>query len=127
MLTNRVLLVTDQRLGFVLEAAGLDGAVHATLLGRVLFPPPATASGVGAWLHWPRAWRAANRLVALIIQRVVGHVVRPNVVPDLFVGPIRERAQLHQATVVIIQLDLADVRARRPLITPQSSHPGVET
>src|SRR5688572_30694771 len=47
-----LLAVSDEDFKFVLEAAGLDGAVHAALLGRArAFPPPPARAWVLSWLH----------------------------------------------------------------------------
>src|SRR5437868_12629229 len=44
--TRLALGVIDQHLDLVLEAARFDHAVHAALLGAVLFPPPAAGARV---------------------------------------------------------------------------------
>src|SRR5690349_21133300 len=79
------LAVIDQHLDLVLEAARFDHAMHAALLRPILLPPPAAGAGIGARLDRPRARRATNALVALVVQRVVRHVVVADVVPDLLV------------------------------------------
>ena len=43
-------------------------------------------------------------------------VVLADVVPDLVLLPLGERVQLDDRAVVVVDLDLADVRARRPLV-----------
>ena len=74
----------------------------------------------------PRARRAADRRVALVVERVVGHVVLAHVVPDLVLRPFGERVELDDRAVVVVDLDLADVGARRPLVAAQAGDPGVE-
>src|SRR6266498_3134194 len=110
----------------VLEAAGLDRAVDAALLRGVRLPPPAAGAVGLAGTNRARARCAADRCVALVVERVVGHVVLAHVVPDLVLRPLGEWVQLHDRAVVVIDLDLADVRARRPLVAPKPSDPGVE-
>src|SRR4051812_16703890 len=58
-------LLAQQRVQLVLEAARLDGAVDAALLGRVRLPPPASVARRLARADGPGAGRAADRGVAL--------------------------------------------------------------
>src|SRR5436190_3497255 len=120
---RRLLLVrvgfSQDSFEFVLEAAGLDGAVHAALLGRVDFPPPAPAARIGAQGDRSGARRAGDRAVALGVERVHGHVVRLDVVLHLFFGPVGQRVDLHQPAVVVVDLHLTDVGAAGPLIAAQ--------
>src|SRR4051794_1542749 len=110
-------LGAEDRVELVLEAAGLDRAVDAALLRRVRLPPP-TAGAVGlAGVDRPGARLAADRRVALVVERVVRDALAADVVPDLLLRPLRERVQLHDRAVVVVDLDLADVRAGRPLVT----------
>src|SRR5262245_21266110 len=98
----------NQHLQSVLEPTGLDVAVHPALLGRVLLPPPATRARVLAGSGAPGAWRASDAGVALVVQRVAWHLVGSEVVPNLFVSPIRQRVELRDSTVLVVQLDLSD-------------------
>src|SRR5882724_6848373 len=111
----------------VLEAAGLDRAVDAALLGCVRFPPPAPGTIGLAGANRPRARCAADRRIALVVQRVVRHLVLAHVVPDLVLRPLGERVELHDRAVVVVDLDLADVRPRRPLVAAKSCDPGIES
>src|SRR5205814_481537 len=119
-------VVSDQRVQLVLESAALDRAVDAALLGRARLPPPAARPARGARLDRARAGCAADRRVAAVVQRVVRHVALADVVPDLVLGPLGERVQLHDRAVVVVDLDLADVRAARPLVAAQAGDPCVE-
>src|SRR5919197_4480152 len=102
----------SQDLELVLEGAGLDDAVHAALLGRApAFPPPAPGARIGARFDGPRARGATNALIALVVKWVVRHIVGAHVLPDFFLGPIGQGAHLDDPAVVVIQLDLANVRA----------------
>ena len=49
-----------------------------------------------------------------------------DVVPDLVFGPLGKRVELDDRAVVVVDLDLADVAARRPLVAAQPGDPGVE-
>src|SRR5581483_10588041 len=85
------LVLADERAQLVLEPAGLDRAVDAALLRRALLPPPAPGAQVLARRRRPGAGRAADRGVALRVQRVHGQVVLAHVVPHLVLGPLGER------------------------------------
>src|SRR5437763_6422747 len=89
--------VAKDHLQLVLEATGLDGAVHPALLGRIGLPPPAARPPVLPRRDRSRAGGAADALVPLIVERVIGHVVRPHVVPDLLFRPVGQRVDLDDA------------------------------
>src|SRR5438132_7727755 len=93
-------IVSEDRVQLVLEAAGLDRAVDAALLRRVLLPPPAAGAVGLAGLDRACARRAADRRVALVVERVIRHVVLAHVVPDLVLRPLGERVELHDRAVV---------------------------
>src|SRR5579859_87551 len=119
--------MSHEHLEFVLETTGLHRAVHAALLGAVLLPPPAPGARVRAGFHRSGARRAADALIPLVVQRVRRHIVVADVVPHFLVGPVGERIDFDQAAMIVVQLDLADVRARRPLVAPQTGDPRVES
>src|ERR1700716_1299714 len=119
-------VLAENRLQLMLEAAVLDRAVHTALLRRTRLPPPAAGAVVLALADRARARCAADRRVALRVQPVHRHVVLAQVGPDLALRPLRERVQLHDRAVVVIDLDLADVRSRRPLIAAQAGYPRIE-
>src|SRR5207244_10945028 len=106
----------------VLEAAGLDRALDAALLGRVLLPPPAAGARILAGGGRTGAGDAADRGVALVVEGVVRHVVGPAVVPDLLVLPAGQRVALQDAAVIVVDLDLADVRAAGSLGAGPAGH-----
>src|SRR5215472_13941724 len=116
----------DQDFYLVLEAAGLDDAVHAALLRTVLLPPPPSRARVFARLHRSCARCTADTEIALVIQRVVRHVVGAHIVPHFFLGPVGQRIDFDDPAVVVIQLDLADIGAGGPLIAPQTGDPAVQ-
>src|SRR5690348_7748415 len=99
--------------------------MHAALLGRILLPPPTAGPGVLARLHGTGARRAAHADVAFFVERVAGYAVDPDVVPDLVGRPIGQGVEFDNGAVVVVQLDLADVDARGPLIAAQAGDPGV--
>src|SRR6476660_2191757 len=125
--TALVIVISDQRVQLVLEPAGLDRAVNAALLGRVRLPPPAPVAARLARPDRAGAGRAADRGVPALVERMRGHAVRARVLPDLVLRPLGERVQLHDRAVVVVDLDLADVAARRPLIATKPRDPCVET
>src|SRR5581483_11351153 len=118
--------VTEERVQLVLEAATLDRAVDPALLRCVRLPPPAACARRLVGRDRARARRAADRLVAAVVERVVRDVALAHVVPDLLLRPLGERVELHDRAVVVIDLDLADVRARRPLVPAEAGDPRVE-
>src|SRR5579885_2931624 len=107
----------------MLEAAGFDRAVHPAFLRRTGFPPPPAGAGVLAFANGARARSASNRLVALVVEGVIGNVVGADVIPDLVFGPIRQRRELHDSAVVVVNFDLPDIGTRRPLIAPKPRYP----
>src|SRR3981189_2630882 len=102
-----MLVLAENRVELVLEAAGLDRAVDPALLGSVDFPPPPAGAQLLARRDSACARSAADRRVAVVVQGVVGNVALPDVLPDLFLGPFRERVQLHDRSGVVIELALA--------------------
>src|SRR5438270_2367707 len=106
-------LGVDHRLQLVLEGAGLDRAVDAALLGRVGLPPPAAGARVLARLRGPRAGGAADAGVPLGVEWMDGDVVGLVVLLDLVERPVGQRADLGEAAVIVIDLELADVGPAR--------------
>src|SRR5699024_5854131 len=116
----------EDRLRLVLEAAGLDRAVDSALLGGVVLPPPASGAVVLARLDGPGARGAAEAGVALAVERVDRYPVVLDVGLDLVPLPVGERVDLHDAFVVVVQLDLLDRRTRGPLVAAQTGEPCVQ-
>src|SRR4051794_36117839 len=82
-------------------------------------PAPLTAgAGEGAGC-------TADRVVALVVQGVVGQVVLRDVVPDVLVRPLHERVELPDAAL-LVALDVLRVRARRRLLAPDPRDPRVD-
>src|SRR6266850_2529385 len=74
-------------------------------------------------LHRRRTRHATDRRIALIMKRVIGHVVLCNVVPDITRRPRGQRIDLDE-TKSLIPLDKTRARARRRLITANGGNPG---
>src|SRR5207302_8014462 len=87
------------------------------------FPPPAPRARVLAGDDRAGARRAADRAVALIVERVVGNAVRVHVFPHLAFAPCRERIELLQA-VRGVELALGEPRARRGVLAALPGDPG---
>src|SRR5262249_14116606 len=121
-----VLVLAEDRVQLVLEPAGLDGAMDAALLGRVRLPPPPPGARGLARPDRARARCAADRRVALRVERVQRNLPLPHVVPDLLLAPLGERVELDDRSVVVVDLDLADVAACRPLVAAEARDPRVE-
>src|SRR4051812_2594391 len=97
-------ILAEQGVQFVLEAAALDGAVDPAFLRRVRLPPPAAGTARRARLDRARARRAADRGVALVVERVVRNIALAHVVPDLLLVPLRQRVELDDGAVVMVDL-----------------------
>src|SRR5213076_2793086 len=61
-----------------------------------LLPAPAAGALVVAGADRPGARPAANRLVALVEQRIVGNLVIEQVLPRVLARPVQERIDLVQ-------------------------------
>src|SRR5579864_1647401 len=53
-------------------------------------------------------------------------LVLAQITPHLTPRPLGERVELHDGAVVVVDLDLPDVRARRPLVAAQAGDPRLE-
>src|SRR5262245_14726291 len=110
----------------MLESASFNRAVHATLVRGTLFPPPASSAMVLPRLHRTSAGRAADAGVTQIIERMVRHVVRTDIIPHLIFSPVGQGVDLHNAAMVMVEFDFANVGAGGPLIATEPRHPGVK-
>src|ERR1700722_376226 len=90
-----------------------------TALGLLSPCPAALAPGA-----WPRARRATDRLVALVVQRVVGQVALVDPPPQVLVGPVGERVVLPQVAA-LVALDQLRLRACRPLLATDAGDPAL--
>src|SRR3954470_19045721 len=94
-----------------------SGHVEAAL-GLVAVGPAALAAAAGQ-----RARHAADRVVALVVQRVVGQRALGDPPPDVLVGPLGERVVLDQPAA-LVALDLLRVGARLGLVVaPDAADP----
>src|SRR5262249_44380479 len=89
-------------------ALGLLGACPASL---------APAAGL-------RAGSAADRLIALVVQWVVGQVTLVDPPPEILVGPVGERVVLPEPAGRVA-FDQLGVRARRALLAADAGDPGL--
>src|SRR5581483_1972116 len=89
-------------------------------------PPPAPVAASFACTDRARARRAADRGEPALVQRMRRYSALARVGPDLVLCPLRERIELHDGAVVVVDLDLADVGARGPLVAAQAGDPRVE-
>src|ERR1700728_481568 len=90
-----------------------------TALGLLSPCPAALAPGA-----WPRARRAADRLVALVVQRVVGQVTLVDTPPQVLVGPVGERVVLPQSAL-LVAFDQLRLRPRRALLAADAGDPAL--
>ena len=96
--------------------------MQAALLVLGALPPPAPGADVLARLDGARAGRAADRRIAAVMQRVVGHIVRTQVTPDLVVAPVSERIVLRQRVRLVVFLG-GELRARDRLRPAEPGDP----
>src|SRR5687767_14449802 len=69
-----------------------------------------------------RAGGAADRVVARVVQRVVGQVALVDALPDVALGPVDQRVVLPQAAG-LVALDELGARARRRLLAADAGDP----
>src|SRR5579875_1588402 len=119
-------LALENRLCLVLESACLDRAVHAALLRGVLLPPPSAGARILARTDRTRAGRTANAPVSPVIEWMVRDVMLPNVGEDLLFHPVSQGIDLNDAAVIMVELDLADIRSGCPLIAAEAGNPRIE-
>src|SRR4051812_20284188 len=94
-----------------------SGHVEAAL-GLVAVRPASLAAAAGQ-----RARHAADRVVALVVQRVVRQRPLGDPPPDVFVGPLGERVVLHEPAA-LVALGLLRVGARLGLVVaPDAADP----
>src|SRR5438067_9784849 len=67
----------------------------------------------------------ADRLVALVVERVVGQPALADVRPAVLVGPVGERVRLPEL-VLGVPAELRRVRAQRRLVAADAGDPGIE-
>src|ERR1700750_314022 len=89
-------------------------------LGLVGPGPAARASAAGLG-----ARRAADRRIALVVQRVVGQLAFEDPVPDVLLGPERERVVLLDPGALGVVLDQLGGRARVGLLAADAGDPRV--
>src|SRR3954471_22794029 len=69
--------------------------------------------------------RVADRVVAAVVQRVVGQPARADVLPAALLAPVGERARLPEL-VLLVPTELRCVGPRRGLVAAGAGAPGVE-
>src|SRR5687767_7819772 len=97
------------------------GRMEAALLGSLVFPPPAAGAEVFTHGDGPSAGLAADAGHELVVQRVVGHAVRGDVVPHVVPAPVGQGAELDAALVV--ELAEGHLAAVVALLATQPGHP----
>src|SRR5271166_762509 len=102
-----------------LMSGGIDGLYVDAALGLVRARPAALATRARL-----RARRAADRLVAAVVQRVVGEVALVDPAPQVLVAPVRERVVLPQAALAVA-FDQLGARTRRPLLATYAGDPAL--
>src|SRR6476659_8640279 len=108
------------RLALCSASASVEAALH--LAGAL----PAAGPLVSALLHRAGAGDAADRRESVVVQRVIGDAVPPDVTPDVAVRPVHERLHLHHAAA-LINLNLAGIFASCRLVAANPRDPGVHS
>src|SRR6266508_4123060 len=103
--------------------SALASAVEAAL--GLLGARPAASPGVLARGRLPGAVGAADRGIALIVERVVGDVVVADVVPDLLLGPVGKWVQLPEPEA-LVPAELRRLRASLGVGAPDPRDPAVD-
>src|SRR5690349_15371818 len=86
---------------------------------------PATGALVGfAFRDGAGAGPATDAGEALVVERIVRDVLVENPLPDVFLRPVRQRADLHQVEL-LIPLDDRRPSAVGALVATDAAHPGV--
>src|SRR3954468_24286515 len=86
----------------------------------LVVPAPAPAAAVAG----ERARRAADRLVAAVVQLVVGQVALVDAAEEILLGPVHERVVLPDPAA-LVELHRLGVRARRALLAADPRDPRV--
>jgi hypothetical protein len=89
---------------------------------RLRLPPPAAGAEVLAQADGARAGRAADAGEELVVQRVVGHLVQRDVVPDVAPGPVGQRVELGAHRIGQVEQRHVGTGAR--LFAAQAGDPG---
>src|SRR5262249_53728422 len=105
--------------------APLVARVQAALLLRRAAPAPGAL--ILAKHHRSRARPATDARKALIVQRVVRNVMVRNQFPDVFLGPIGQRADLHQSELLVPAHDRNARTIAGSLVATNAAHPGAPT
>src|SRR5947209_621072 len=71
----------------------------------------------------PGAGRAADRVVATVMQRVVGQIPGEDVSPDVGLGPVGQRVELPDPSP-LVALELGSPGAGGGLLAAQAADPG---
>ena len=101
--------------------------MHPALLGHAVLPPPAARAWVFPFQHCPCAGCATDAGITSVVELVVRDVVPTYIVPDLLLAPVRQRADLDDASVSAVKRDLRDVRSGLALGPAQAGYPGIQT
>src|SRR3981081_4332192 len=83
---------------------------------------PAPSPGIFAGLYGPRAMRATDAWIVLIMERVVRDVMFVEIAPNLFRSPIRDRIHLHQPEFSV-PLDFSGILTNRSLVAANTRDP----
>src|SRR5262249_40792422 len=89
-------------------------------LGLVAARPAALAAGAGL-----RARGTADRLIALVVERVIREVAVVDAAAEVLLGPLGQRVELPDPALVV-ELDVLGRGARRALLAAQPGDPGVD-
>jgi hypothetical protein len=108
----------------LLRGAMRRRAMQSAFLVFGRLPPPAPGTRVFSRLHRARAGRASYAAESAIVQRVVGNVMRADVVPHLFLAPVEKRTNLVDAELGV-PTDRLHFAPGHALVPAQAADPRV--
>src|SRR4030095_5973720 len=97
--------------------------MQPAFLRRGLFPPPSPGANILSRFHGPRAGCATDTRISIIVKRIVGNFVFPDVGTCVLESPFEQGIELLQAITFIPLFELKTVPCQR-LLSPEARYPG---
>jgi hypothetical protein len=68
---------------------------------QLFFPPPPSCTNIFTRFNCPGAWFTANAGKSTVMQEVIGDIILPDILPNLFFGPVNQGIDLYKSVVGI--------------------------